>query len=85
MQQGPVLFNQCLAAPALSQRDLAEFCVARGKLPLFGSPRLLALGISGLFRVLTQGTDWIATASAGDEAGHAGDHRADHRDYVEAV
>jgi hypothetical protein len=45
---------------------------------------LLALGISGLFRVLTPGTDWIATVPAGDEADHAGDHRADHRDYVEA-
>src|SRR5262249_29681843 len=40
----------CLAAPALSQRDLAWFCAARGKLPLFGNPRLLALGISGLLR-----------------------------------
>src|SRR6516165_64835 len=40
----------CLAAPALSQRDLAWFCIARGKLPLFGGPRLLALGISGLPR-----------------------------------
>src|SRR6516164_5999484 len=33
----------CLAAPALSQRDLAWFCIARGKLSLFGGPRLLAL------------------------------------------
>src|SRR5262245_57642455 len=74
----------CLAAPALSQRHLARFCVNRGKLSLFGSPRLLTLGISGLFSVLTRGTDWIATAPAGDEAGHAGDHCADHRDYVEA-
>src|SRR5215813_14152437 len=41
----------CLAAPALSQRDLAWFCAARGKLPLFGGPRLLALGISGLPRL----------------------------------
>src|SRR5215510_13232796 len=32
----------CLAAPALSQRDLAWFCVARGKLPLFSGPGLLA-------------------------------------------
>src|SRR5262245_12227403 len=60
----------CVAAPALSQRHLARFCVNRGKLSLFGSPRLLALGISGLFSVLTRGTDWIATAPAGDEAGH---------------
>jgi hypothetical protein len=58
----------CLTAPALSQRDLAWFCVARGKLPLFGSSRLLALGISGLFRVLTPGTDWIATVPAGDDS-----------------
>jgi hypothetical protein len=29
---------------------------------------LHALGISGLFRALTPGTDWIATAPAGDEA-----------------
>src|SRR6516225_8942359 len=36
----------CLAAPALSQRDLAWFCIARGKLSLFGGPRLLALGIN---------------------------------------
>ena len=28
-------------------RDLAWFCAARGKLPLFGGPRLLAMGISG--------------------------------------
>src|SRR5262249_52745907 len=41
----------CLAAPALSKRDLAWFCVARGKLPLFGGLRLLALGISGLPRL----------------------------------
>ena len=40
----------CLAAPALSKRDLAWFGAARGKLPLFGNPRLLALGISGLLR-----------------------------------
>jgi hypothetical protein len=38
----------CLAAPALSKRDLAFFCVARGRLPLFGGPRLLALGISAM-------------------------------------
>jgi Haemolysin-III related len=31
-----------LGALALSQRDLAWFCLARGKLPLFGCPRLLA-------------------------------------------
>ncbi len=29
----------CLAAPALSQRDLAFFCIARSKLPLFGGSR----------------------------------------------
>src|SRR5262249_26535293 len=52
---------------ALSQRHLAWFCVTCGKLPLFGSPRLLALGIGGLFSVLTLGTDWIATTPAGDE------------------
>src|SRR5262249_39230290 len=39
-----------LAAPALSQRDLAWFCIARGKLSLFGGPRLLSLGINGLPR-----------------------------------
>jgi hypothetical protein len=33
-----------------SQRDLASFYLARGELPLFGGPRLLALGISGLPR-----------------------------------
>ena len=33
-----------------SQRDLAWFYLARGELPLFGGPRLLALGISGLPR-----------------------------------
>ena len=57
----------CLAGPPLSQRHLAWFCVTCGKLPLFGSPRLLALGISGLFSVLTLGTDWIATTPEGDE------------------
>src|SRR5215472_18061273 len=41
----------CLAAPALSKRDLAWFCPARGKLPLFGGPRLPALGVSGLLRL----------------------------------
>src|SRR6516165_9964317 len=41
----------CLAAPALSERDLACFCVARGRLPLFGGPRLLALSISGFSRL----------------------------------
>src|SRR5215470_12769290 len=40
----------CLAAPALSQRDLAWFCIARGKLSLFGGSRLLALGINRLPR-----------------------------------
>src|SRR5262249_48315631 len=38
----------CLAGPALSKRDLAFFCVARGRLPLFGGPRLLARGISAM-------------------------------------
>ena len=33
-----------------SQRDLASFYLARGELPLFGGPRLLVLGISGLPR-----------------------------------
>src|SRR6516165_12255947 len=41
----------CLAAPALSKRDLAWFCVARGKLPLFGGPRLLALSMGGFPRL----------------------------------
>src|SRR5215469_8134496 len=59
----------CLAAPALSKRDLAWFCAARGKLPLFGGPCLLALGIRGLLRVLTPGADWVATAPASSPAG----------------
>src|SRR5215813_1384880 len=33
-----------------SQRDLASFYLARGELPVFGGPRLLARGISGLPR-----------------------------------
>src|SRR5262249_32431768 len=33
-----------------SQRDLRWFYLARGELPLFGGPRLLVLGISGLPR-----------------------------------
>src|SRR4029077_6787877 len=33
------------AALALSQRDLARFCAGRGKLPLFGNPRLFAVGL----------------------------------------
>jgi hypothetical protein len=37
----------CLAGPALSQCDLARFRADRRKLPLFGGPRLLAMGISG--------------------------------------
>ena len=37
----------CLAGPALSQCDLARFRADRRKLPLFGGPRLLAIGISG--------------------------------------
>src|SRR5262249_24365995 len=41
----------CLAAPALSKRDLACFCVSRGRLPLFGGPRLLALGVRGFSRL----------------------------------
>jgi hypothetical protein len=35
-----------LAGAAISQRNLARFCPARGELPLFGGPRLLAVGIS---------------------------------------
>ncbi len=35
----------CFAALALSQRDLARFCAGRGKLPLFGGPRLFAVGL----------------------------------------
>jgi hypothetical protein len=38
----------CLAGPALSQCDLARFRADRRKLPLFGGPRLLDLGISGV-------------------------------------
>jgi hemolysin III len=37
----------CLAAPALSKSDLAWFCVARVRLPLFGGPRLPAPSVSG--------------------------------------
>src|SRR5215467_13090050 len=55
----------CLAAPALSKRDLAWFCPARGKLPLFGSPRLLALSISGLPRTKT----WLTRRSWRGESG----------------
>src|SRR5512132_3099087 len=40
----------CLAGATLSQCDLARFCADRRKLPLFGGPRLLAVGISGLCR-----------------------------------
>jgi channel protein (hemolysin III family) len=36
----------CLAGPALSQCDLARFRADRRKLPLFGGPRVLAMGIS---------------------------------------
>ena len=51
----------CLAAPALSKRDLAWFCVARGRLPLFGGPRLLDLGLSGLPRLyVIAGHDRVA-------------------------
>src|SRR5262245_12683634 len=39
-----------LGALAFSQRDLAWFCLARGKLPLFRCARLLALDISGAMR-----------------------------------
>lgn len=35
----------CFAALALSQRDLARFCAGRGKLSLFGGPRLFAVGL----------------------------------------
>src|SRR5262249_1953500 len=59
----------CLAAPALSKRDLAWFCVARGRLPLFGGPRLLALGISGLPRVKKLAADACALVSDRSEAG----------------
>ena len=37
----------CLAGPALSQCDLARFRADRRKLPLFGGPYLLVLGIGG--------------------------------------
>jgi len=58
-----------------SQRHLAWFCVTCGKLPLLGSPRLLALGISGLFSVLTLRTDLDNDHAGRRRAGHAGDHR----------
>src|SRR5262249_27830412 len=35
-----------LAGPAISQRNLARLCPARGELPLLGGPRMLAVGIS---------------------------------------
>ena len=35
----------CFAALTLSQRDLARFCAGRGKLSLFGGPRLFAVGL----------------------------------------
>src|SRR5262249_57201699 len=56
----------CLAAPALSQRDLAWFCAARGKLPLFGGPRLLALGVSGFWRLYVKKPSADACAVASD-------------------
>ena len=56
----------CLAAPALSQRDLAWFCTARGKLPLFGGPRLLALGVSGFSRLYVKKPSADACAVASD-------------------
>src|SRR5215831_6833490 len=56
----------CLAAPALSQRDLAWFCAARGKLPLFGGPRLLALGVSGFSRLYVKKPSADACAVASD-------------------
>src|SRR5262249_35704399 len=56
----------CLAASALSQRDLAWFCAARGKLPLFGGPRLLALGISGFSRLYVKKPSADACAVASD-------------------
>jgi hypothetical protein len=37
----------CLAGPTLSQCDPARFRADRRKLPLFGGPRLLAMGING--------------------------------------
>src|SRR6266480_3220547 len=40
----------CLAGPPLSQCDLARFRADRRKLPLFGAPRLLAMGITGMAR-----------------------------------
>jgi hypothetical protein len=43
------------------------FVLLAASCPLFGSRRLLALGTSGLFSVLTLGTDWIATAPTGDD------------------
>src|SRR5262245_65768983 len=43
---GPPLSGNVCA----SQRDMAWFYLVRGELPLFGGPRLLALGISGLPR-----------------------------------
>src|SRR6516164_3212316 len=56
----------CLAAPALSQRDLARFCAARGKLPLFGGPRLLALGVSDFSRLYVKKPSADACAVASD-------------------
>src|SRR5262249_523030 len=50
---------------------LAWFCVTCGKLPLFGSPRLLALGISGLISVLTLGNRLDSDDAGRRRAGHA--------------
>src|SRR5262249_14958271 len=54
-----------MPSSSLSKRDLAWFCPARGKLPLFGGPRLLALGISGLPRTKT----WLTRRSWRGESG----------------
>jgi hypothetical protein len=52
-----------LAGPALSQRNLARLCTARSKLPLFGGPRLLAVGISGLIPAARGSTPDVSAKS----------------------
>jgi hypothetical protein len=47
-------------------RDLAWFCAARDKLPLFGGPRLLALGVSGFSRLYVKKPSADACAVASD-------------------
>ena len=56
----------CLAGPALSQCDLARFRADRRSLPLFGGPRLLALGVSGFSHLYVKKPSADACAVASD-------------------